>query len=147
MRAILIEPKKKTVTEIQLKSDDYREIRTVLQCHSYTTGAHLGGSIAKGFDAVFVSDDPLEERGDPRFWFQVDANREPPSSFPIAGRGLALGTDSKGNGCDVRIGVAELASRITFTQRKFRGFKFSSQIYADVTHLSVDVVAPIVDNK
>jgi hypothetical protein len=147
MRAILIDPEKKTVTEIQLKSGDYREIRAILQCHSIASSAHLGGSIAKGFDAVFVSDDLLEEREDPRFWFQVDASRDPPSSFPIAGRGVAMGTDSKGDACDVRIGVAELASWITFTQRKFRGFKLSSKSSADVTHLSIDVVAPIVDNK
>jgi hypothetical protein len=37
--------------------------------------------------------------------------------------GLAMGVDKEGAGCDVRISVAELAKRITFTQRKFRGFE------------------------
>jgi hypothetical protein len=30
----------------------------------------------------------------PRFWFQVDAERDPPSSFPLAGRGLLTGADA-----------------------------------------------------
>lgn len=87
MRAILIDPKKKTVTEIQLKSDDYREIRTVLQCHSYTTGAHLGGSIAKGFDAVFVSDNLSRSEGIRGFGFKLmpAASRHLPSRLPAAG--------------------------------------------------------------
>jgi hypothetical protein len=38
MRAILIDPEKRTVTEIQLTGDDYREIQAVLHCHSFTTG-------------------------------------------------------------------------------------------------------------
>jgi hypothetical protein len=118
-------PEKQSVTEIQLKSDDYWEIQAVLCCGNFTTGAHLIGSIEAGFDAVYVSDDFLEDRDDPRFWFQVDADRNPPSSHPIAGLGLALGTDPTGAGCDVKISVAGLAARVTSTQRKFRGFEFS----------------------
>jgi hypothetical protein len=150
MRAILIDPEKRTITETQLSSDDFRKIQAVLRCHSFTTGAHLSGSIEKGFDAIYVSDDYLEERDDPRFWFQVDADRNPPSSYPIAGLGLALGTDTDGAGCDVRISVAELASRITFTQRKFRGFEVSegrgrlgdAPVYEMV---NVGLKAPIID--
>jgi hypothetical protein len=73
MRAILIDPEKQSVTEIQLKTGDFREINKVIGCGSFTTGAFLNGSIEDGFDTVVVSDDALEERDDPRFWFQVDA--------------------------------------------------------------------------
>jgi hypothetical protein len=141
MRAILIDPEKQTFTEIQLKADDYREINTVLHCDCHTIGAYLGGAFATGFDAIFVSDDSLEDRDDPRFWFQVDANRNPPSSYPIAGLGLAMGTDKDGAGCDVKISIEDLAKRIMFTQRKFRGF--------DVRNIpggiAVDAKAPIID--
>ena len=109
MRAILIDPEKRTFTEIQLKGDDYREINAILCCRSHTTGAHLSGSLEEGFDAVFVSDDELEDGDDPRFWFQVDVDRDPPSSYPIAGFGLACGIDTEGAGCDVRISIEELA--------------------------------------
>lgn len=125
-RAILIDPQQRTLTEIHIKRDDHKEIQRVLGCQSFTIGAHLSGSIERGFDAVYATDDLLEDRDDPRFWFQVDADRDPPSSFPIAGLGLAVGADSEGRGCDVRIGVAELASPIKFMERKFRGFSVSS---------------------
>jgi hypothetical protein len=142
MHAILIDPENRTVTEMELNSDDYREINAVLHCHSHTTGAYLRGSIETGFDAVYVSDDPLEDRDDSRFWFQVDADRDPPSSYPIAGLGLALGTDTGGAGCNVGISVAELAARITFTQRKFRGVGPLKEIPGGFVP---DFKAPIID--
>ena len=90
------------------RSDDYREINAVLRCDCHTTGAHLRGSLETGFDAIYVGDDPLEDWDDPRFWFQVDADRNPPSSHPIAGLGLALGTNKEGAGCDVGLGSKKL---------------------------------------
>jgi hypothetical protein len=152
MRAILIDPEHRTLTEIQLKDDDYKRIQRVLRCRSFTTGAHLGGSIEKGFDAIYVSDDelpdePTAENPGPRFWFQVDANRNPPSSYPIGSLGLAKGTDTEGAGCDVRISVEELTKRITFTQRKFRGFKTFTGKEAEArgAHFVVEMDAPIID--
>src|SRR5262245_42187825 len=148
MRAILIDPERRTLTEITLEDDDYRRIQRVLCCRSFTTGAHLR-SYTTGFDAVYVSDDPLEDRDDPRFWCQVDADRKPPSSFPIAGLGLALGTDTEGAGCDVGISVNDLRARITFTQRKFRGFEVSpgrGMIGDPVMEVvRVEPKAPIID--
>jgi hypothetical protein len=147
MRAILIDPEQRTLTEIDLEDDDYRRIQKVLRCKSFTTGAHLGGSISTGFDAVYVSDDELEEQDDARFWFQVDADRNPPASFPIAGLGLAMGIDTQGAGCDVRIRASELAKRITFTQRKFRGFETftGEEARRRGAHVAVELKAPIVD--
>jgi hypothetical protein len=86
-----------------------REMNAVLRCDCHTTGAHLRGSLETGFDAIYVGDDPLEDWDDPRFWFQVDADRNPPSSHPIAGLGLALGTNKEGAGCDVGIRLEEAA--------------------------------------
>ena len=83
----------------------------MLRCDCHTTGAHLRGSLETGFDAIYVGDDPLEDWDDPRFWFQVDADRNPPSSHPIAGLGLALGTNKEGAGCDVGIRLEEAGAR------------------------------------
>jgi len=101
MRAILIDPEKRTITEIQLEDDDYRRIQAVLRCHSFTTGARLSGTIDTGFEATYVSDDelpdePTADNPGPRFWFQVDADRNPPSSYPIGSLGLAMGVDKEG---------------------------------------------------
>jgi hypothetical protein len=147
MRAILIDPEKRTFTEIQLANGDYKEIQKVLSCRSFTIGAFLSGSYETGFDAVDVSDDELEDRDDPHFWFQVDAQRNPPSSYPIAELGLATGTDPEGASCDVSISVAELQSRITFTQRKFRGFvtHTGAAAHARGAHIVVEPMAPIID--
>jgi hypothetical protein len=60
-----------------------------------------------------------------------------------------MGVDTEGAGCDVRISVAELTKRITFTQRKFRGFKTSQGRgrFGDreVEMFRVDLKAPIID--
>jgi hypothetical protein len=143
MRAILIDPEKQTLTEVQIDRG-YEAINAALGCGSFTTGAFLNGNLSRGFDSVAVSDDDMEDRGDPSFWFQVDADRDPPSSFPIAGPGLAVGTDGQGEDCDVRIGIAELTQRVTFTRRKFRGFTVRTDVPG--ADLAVEMKAPIVDD-
>jgi hypothetical protein len=147
MRAILINPETQSLTEIELKTGHYKEINQAIGCKSLTLGAWLSGSIKEGFDAIDVSDDYLEDREDPRFWFQVDSDRNPPTSYPIAGNGLAVGIDQAGETCDVRISLDELRRRITFTQRKFRGFKTYSGEAARArgADFIVEAVAPIID--
>ena len=142
VRAILIDPEKRALTEIHI-GNGIEEIYAALHCEHFTTGAYLNGSIEKGFDSIFVSDDYLDERDEARFWFQVDADREPPSSHPIAGFGLAHGVGTKGELCDVRISAGDLAKRITYTQRKFKGFKTKTSNTAP--HISVTAIAPIID--
>ena len=141
MRAILIDAEKQTVTEINF-AGNYTKIQEIIGCRDFTIGSRpLRGSFETGFDALYVSDDYLEDREDPRYWFQVDADRAPPSSFPIAGRGLVLGVDERGEDCAAEISVAALTPRITFTQRKFLGFVVSE--FED--GVSVAVNAPIID--
>jgi hypothetical protein len=150
MRAILIDPEKRTITEIPFEGD-YRKIQAILGCRSFTTGSRpLNGSLEEGFDSLYASDDYLDEdRDDPRFWFQVDADRNPPSSYPIAGLGLIQGVDEEGAARDARISIEELTARITFTQRKFRGFEVSPGRGKIGDHLvemvKVDLKAPILD--
>lgn len=141
MRGILIDSAAQAVAEIEW-SGEYEDMLKILECEAIAEGAYLGGSIEHGFDAVMVSDDYLEDRDNPRFWFQVDANRDPPSSYPIAGRGLAVGTDPEGKSCDVCVRTEDLVHRVTFTQRKFRGFDVRKPREGV---LVVDVVAPIID--
>jgi hypothetical protein len=147
MRAILIDPEKRTITETEFEGD-YRKIQAILGCESFTSGSRpLNGSLEEGFDSVYVSDDYLEDRDDPRFWFQVDADRDPPSSYPIAGLGLILGVDEQGENRDARISVEELTKRITFTQRKFRGFETftGEEARARGAHFVVEAKTPIID--
>ena len=94
---------------------------------------------------LYVSDDQIEDEDDPRFWVQVDADRNPPSSYPIAGLGLVCRTDPNGAGCGARISIIELKSRIRFTQRKFRGFQTQIREAAHGPHLVVEMKAPLID--
>jgi hypothetical protein len=124
MRAILIDPEKTAISEIEIAGNDFREVQGLIGCRSFTSGSRpLRGNMSTGFDGLYVSDDDLEDRDDPRFWFPVDADRNPPSSYPIAGRGLVTGVDAMGATCDAGISLEDLASRIRFSRRKFRGFK------------------------
>ncbi len=113
MRAILIDPDKRTFVEMQVGYDE-GDYETVLSCECFTTGAFLNGC-----DVVYVSDDDMDDRDNPRFWFQVDADRSPPSSFPIGGLGLVVGIAGD-RAADAKISIDEMAKRITFTERKFR---------------------------
>jgi hypothetical protein len=151
-RAILIDPEKQSFTEVQV-GRGCEEIYKALGCSEFTTGSRpLLGSLSEGFDSVYVSDDPLEDREDPRFWFQVDAERDPPSSYPLAGLGLVQGVGKMGETCDARISIDDLSKRITFTQRKFRGFDVQPGRGETTLHgikvnelLSVTMKAPIID--
>ena len=79
----------------------------------------------------------------------MDADRDPPSSYPICGRGLVQGVDKFGETCDVTISIAEVRSRITFTQRRFQRFEvtngFTEMFGKRMPMMSVSPVAPIVD--
>jgi hypothetical protein len=82
-RAILIDPEQQTLTERKIGRDI--EIQKLLCCQDFFGGSRpLHGSRSR-FDTLYVSDDCLKDHHDPRFWFQVDAERNPPSSFPFAG--------------------------------------------------------------
>jgi hypothetical protein len=153
VRAILIDPEARTFSEVQL-GEGIDKIQELIGCHSFTTGSRpLNGSMRQGFDTLYVSDDYLEDRDDPRHWFQVDVDRDPPSSFPIAGRGLVVGVDEQGAASDARISLAELTARIAFTQRKFRGFEVTQHDFATslargdqfVPLVSVTLKAPLIE--
>jgi hypothetical protein len=151
MKAYLIDPKQRTITEVNV-GKGLPDLYGILKCKHITGSGHaLRGNITNGFDSIFVSDDCLEDlpEDETRYWFQVDADRNPPSSYPICCRGLVHGTDKEGEMCDVTISIAEVRSRITFTQRKFKGFEVSQGVTEmfgrRMPYMSVAPVAPIVD--
>ena len=81
-------------------------------------------------------------KGDPKFWFQIDADRERPSTFPIPGRGLVIGVTIDGGWIDTRLSLEELTARVTFTRRKFK-FKTSEAILEG--EIWNGPVAPIIE--
>jgi hypothetical protein len=83
MRAILIDPEKRTIREIQHSGGGYQETNSILGCDTYTTGAWLTGSIEKGFDAVYASDDPIEDADDPGSGFRLTPTATRLRRFPL----------------------------------------------------------------
>jgi hypothetical protein len=109
MRAYLIDPELRTITEIDF-AGGYKNIQEVVGCEEFTTGSRpLNGSLSKGFDAIYISDDCLDHDENLNDWFQVDAGREPSPR-----RGLVIGADTEGDDCDASISFEELTRRITF---------------------------------
>jgi hypothetical protein len=96
-----------------------------------------------GGDTIYGDAFGLFTEPPPRYFFQVDVYPPGPASTISAcpGKGLVVGVDREGGGCDARISVAELTARITFTQRVFRGIRTSSWPGVFIAELD----APIVD--
>jgi hypothetical protein len=140
IKAIFIDAEKRSLSYVEV-GDDYRAINAMIGCKEHTMGAHLSGNYSRGFEAVYASDDHIEDAvPSPQWWFQVDADKDPPSSYPIAGNGLVMGTDPQGAGCDTTVTIEELLPRITFTRRKFLGFHTRKT----PTGIAVTMDAPIL---
>jgi hypothetical protein len=128
MRAILIDPEHRSIAEIQIDGS-IDSICAALGCESFEGHPWLNGSLETGGDTIYGDAHGLFTDPPPRYFFQVDV--DPPgraatiSACP--GKGLVVGVDREGGGCDARISVAELTARVTFTQRVFRGAKTSSR--------------------
>jgi hypothetical protein len=82
-------------------------------------------------------------KGDPRCWFQIDADLDSPATFPIPGRGLVIGVTGDGLWCDARLTLEQLTRRVSFTRRKLRGFTTWTEIMKGETWTGP--VAPIIE--
>ena len=155
MRAYLIDPVARTVSEVDMDgADDYRGYREVCKqlgaedAHLTSTWLnpkadedigggddHLGdycysgtffGDIVRpeAFDAAQLKAMLAECRdeipGDPKCWFQIDADRPAPATFPVSTRAIVIGLDCDGEWCDVAMSLDELKSRVTFTRGRLR---------------------------
>ena len=142
MRAILIDPERRSITEIQIDGS-IESICAALGWESFEGHPWLNGSLETGGDTIYGDAYGLFTEPPPRYFFQVDVDPPGPAATISAcpGKGLVVGVDREGGGCDARISVAELTARIAFTRRVFRGVKTSSRPGVFIVELD----APIVD--
>jgi hypothetical protein len=149
VRALLIDAERQAITEIDFHGTP-TEIQDAIGCQRYRDDVQgyanpatkpLTGSVHAGYDTLYVDDDQLEAELDPRFWFQIDANEEPPSSPPIAGRGLVVGVNRNGGHCDACISIEMLKARVQFTRRRFEGYR---EVYAGPDLLRIDLIVPLI---
>ena len=103
MRAYLIDPEPRTITEIDF-GGACDAIYRIVGCEWFTTVTMLNGSLTKGFDTIYVGNDELNSK---HCWCQYDAD-------PIAGKGLVVGIGPAGKDgyCDAHISLDELTRRV-----------------------------------
>jgi hypothetical protein len=119
MRAILIDPVAKTVTEVE-HTDDYRDIYKHLECDLFTV---VG---IDEVDSVFIDDEGLL-KDEPGPFFALAGYPQ-----PLAGRGLILGCDEEGESIAARMSLDEARAMVSFPEAKFRGFEYSEGQEGDV---------------
>ena len=94
MRAILIDPAKQTVTEVDYDGD-YQSIYKLTDCTTFTVPFVLENE-----DALYVDDEGL--------WGATDFFRIEGYPDPLAGRGLILGTDEDGKSVAAKSDIEDL---------------------------------------
>ena len=100
MRAILIDPVERTITEVE-HDGNYKSIYPQLGCDLFTC-VYLEND-----DAMFVDDEGLLKGG--QHFFKLNTYPQ-----PLAGRGLILGCDADGETAGATISLEEITGRITF---------------------------------
>lgn len=105
MKAILIDPFEKTVTEVD-HNGNYRQIYTLLSHPEHRVDCFTVVQIEND-DAIFVDDEGLLK--DPKHFFVWRGYPQ-----PLAGKGLILGTNDEGDSVDAVISVEDVKKRVSF---------------------------------
>jgi hypothetical protein len=122
MRAILIDPWERSLSEIDVGEGD-DEIKKALQCDDITLGSIERITSAAGdrllllVDKSYLQVGYMVDRDNPPVWFTMDADRVPPTTSSIPVLGVLIGLDENGYHNDAKISLEELTRRITFMQR------------------------------
>jgi hypothetical protein len=101
MRAILIDPFTRSITEIDY-SGNYEDIYTLIGRDTFTVAA-----INNRGDGIFVDDEGLLKPGQEFFWHDGYPQ-------PLAGKGLVLGCDEDGETVEPTVSTAEVAKHTRF---------------------------------
>lgn len=110
MRAILIDPVAKTVTEVDHK-DDYRDIYRLIEAEPFTV-LEVGPG-----DWLFLDDEGLYRPGQ-KFFRWKDYPQ------PLAGKGLLLGGDEEGDSVDTQRTIEWVQEHVGFLDDVFvAGFR------------------------
>lgn len=106
MRAILIDPKNRTVTEVNY-TGDYRNINTHIQADCFDI-VRIGD---ENDNTIFVDDEGLiNDKARDVGFFRFDGD----NPMALAGYGLILGTDAEGESIECNLSVADVYSRVAF---------------------------------
>lgn len=107
MRAILIDAIAKTVTEVEMEGESYKEIHRLIGCECFTMAVQLENK-----DAILVDDEGLLK--DPQHFFYVDGWYP----MPLAGKGIIVGSDEEGETVAAKTDLRTVKGRVTFLNRR-----------------------------
>ena len=101
MRAILIDPIERKVSEIDYDGD-YQDIYRLITTVSHTPRAFDVVSIPFGNDGIYIDDEGLYAPVQFMWSFNWHRWKEP---IKLVNKGLVIGCDDEGNSCDSTSGV------------------------------------------
>jgi hypothetical protein len=136
MRALLIDSEHKTITEVGTDGTlaDMGRLLGSKLFEGVEGVVFVKGSLSKGGDMLYCDEAGLFVEN-LRHFHQIDGGH------PIPGKGLVLGVDKDGESCSASISIDELAPRISFSQRRFRGTRSRS----GPGFVEVEADLPIID--
>jgi hypothetical protein len=119
MRAILIDPIERKVTEVD-HDGNYKQIYKLIGCQTFT--------------AVYIGDPPEEIPSDPRrnaIFIDDEGLLNNPRYFfiwrgypqPLAGKGLILGANEEGDSCSTNWTVEQATAMVQYKELSVQGFK------------------------
>jgi len=105
-RAIKIDAYERTVTEVQISEEDYKEIPRAIGCDLFCVGTYLPNG-----DALMVDDEGwLKEEVTKGFSLKLKGD----GKAVFAGNGLIVGSDDEGGTDDVKTELIDLNMKIGF---------------------------------
>ena len=102
MKAILIDPFTRTVTEVEY-SGNYQQIYDLIDCETFDCAR-----INRHGDGIFVDDEGLIRDKEQAFFLHADYPQ------PLAGKGLVLGCDDEGESVSPHTTLDEVTRKVRF---------------------------------
>lgn len=125
MKAILIDPFTKTVTEVEY-AGEYKQICDYIQAPLFTVI-----KLNAEEDSLFIDDEGwiIDQTDQQYFWWEGYGQM-------LAGRGLILGTDEEGDSIAPTITLEEVQAKVRFQNKE------SAPVFAPVTEPEIYTINP-----
>ena len=104
MKAVLINVKDRTVTDVEIKGKVLNQWYKLLNCHLVTIGTYLDDH-----DSIMVDDEGLFGLDSESMFFTFKGAHQ-----PFAGNGLIVGVDDEGNSVSPNVTANDVRSKIKF---------------------------------
>jgi len=128
MRALLIDPIARTITEVE-HEDKYTDIYRLIEAQPFDV-MNIGDG-----ESLFFDDEGLLKEPPP-----IDYFRFGDDGHPISGKALVLGVNDEGDSIATKLTIAELQGMVQFLRLRFVGFE---DISGKVNHPVFGVVEQI----